>query len=67
MPSKNALQCWRNEQYSRCECVEIMGVPDSTNEKKARELIGKVTGVNVNQDCLESRHPLPSDKEKAKS
>ena len=26
------------------------------------ELIGNVTGVNVNQDCLQSRNPLPSDK-----
>ena len=24
------------------------------------ELIKEVTGVNINQDCLESCHPLPS-------
>ena len=30
-----------------------MGIPDSTNETKACELIGKVTGINLNQDCLE--------------
>ena len=55
-------QCSRNEQYSRRECIDIVGIPDSTNEIKACELIGKVTGINVNQDCLESCHPLPSDK-----
>ena len=51
--------CWINEQYSRCECLEIVGIPDSTNKIKVCELIGKVTGINVNQDCLESCHPLP--------
>ena len=25
-------QCWRNKQYSRRECVEIVEIPDSTNE-----------------------------------
>ena len=39
-----------------------MGIPDLTNEIKVCELIGKVTGINVNQDCLESCRPLPSDK-----
>ena len=51
--------CWINEQYSRRECLEIVGIPDSTNKIKVCELIGKVTGINVNQDCLESCHPLP--------
>ena len=55
-------QSWRNEQYSRCEFVEIVGIPDSTNEIKICELIGKVTGINVNQGSLQSCHPLPSDK-----
>ena len=40
-----------------------MGLLDSTNKKKVVcELTGKVTRVNVNQDCLESSQPLPSDK-----
>ena len=55
-------QYWRNEQYSRRECVEIVRIPDSTNEIKVCKLIGKVTDINVNQDCLESSHPLPSSK-----
>ena len=55
-------QCWRNEQCSRCECVENRRILDSNNETKVCELIGKVTGINVNQECLESCHPLPSDK-----
>ena len=55
-------QCWRNEQYSRRECVEIVEILDSTNEIKVCELIGKVTGININQNCLELCHPLPSEK-----
>ena len=38
------------------------GDPDSTNETMVCKLIGTVTGINVNQDCLESCHLLPSDK-----
>ena len=57
-------QCWRNEQYSQRECVEIVGILDSTNETKVCELIEKVTGINVNQNCLELCHPLPSEKKK---
>ena len=57
-------QRWRNEQYSQRECVEIVGILDSTNEIKVCELIGKVTGINVNQNCLELCHPLPSEKKK---
>ena len=55
-------QCLRKEQHSRRECVKTAGIPDSTNEIKVCKLIGKVTGINVNQDCLESCHPLPSEK-----
>ena len=33
-------QCWRKEQYSRREYVEIVGIPDATNETKVCELIG---------------------------
>ena len=57
-------QCWRNEQDSRREYVEIVGIPVSTNEIKGCELIGKVTGTNVNEGYLELCHPLPSDQKK---
>ena len=50
-------QCWKNKQYSWCERVEIVEISDST--RKVWELIEKVTGINVNQDCLELCHPLP--------
>ena len=38
-------QCWRNKQYSRRECIEIVGIPDTTNETKVCELIEMATGI----------------------
>ena len=32
-------QCWRKKQYSWCECVEIVEIPDSTNKRKECRLI----------------------------
>ena len=55
-------QCWRNEQNSRRDCVKIVASPDSTNETKVCELIEKIAGVDVNQDCLESCLCYPQTK-----
>ena len=35
-------QCWVNEQYSRCECLEISGVPESVTDN---DLEGKVLNL----------------------
>ena len=59
-----AKQCSRNKQYSLCECVENVEIPESIKEIKIFELIGIVTGIKVNQNCRESCHPRPSDKKK---
>ena len=37
---------------------------DLNCEKKVCELIEKVPGINVNQDCLESCHLLLSERKK---
>ena len=50
------------DKYLRRESIEISGISVSTNKTKVCVLIEKVTGVNVDQHCLESCHPLPSDK-----
>ena len=55
-------QFWRNKQYFRHECEEIVKTLTSTNEANVSELTEKVTGINVNQYCLESSHSLPPDK-----
>ena len=49
-------------KYLRRETIEISGISVSTNKTKVCVLIEKVTDVNLDQHCLESCHPLPSDK-----
>ena len=43
------------------------GISDSTDETKVCELIEKVTSINVNQNCIDSCHLLPSDEKKTKT
>ena len=54
-------QCWRNEQYSRRECIEIVGIVDITNDTKVCELIETGTGISITPDSLEACHRLPTD------
>ena len=50
-------QCWANAQYSRRECLEVVGIPSPV---KIKDLEGKVcsvfnrTGVAVNPDDIEA-------------
>ena len=53
-------QCCRNAQYSKRECIEIVGIPDNAQEEKVCELVSSATGVSINPDSLESCHHLPS-------
>ena len=55
-----ARQCWRNTQYSRQECIEIVGIPDNTQEEKVCQPVSFATEVNINFDSLESCVRLPS-------
>ena len=58
-------QCWANAQYSRRECLEVVGIPSSVNVK---DLEGKVCtifnriGVAVKPDDIEACHRLYNDK-----
>ena len=58
-------QRWANAQYSRRECLEVVGIPSSANVK---DLEGKVctifnrTGVAVKPDDIEACHRLYNDK-----
>ena len=54
-------QCWKIEQYSRWECIEIAEISDTTNETKVCELIETATGISITPDSLEACHGLPSD------
>ena len=50
-------QCWTNEQYSRRECLEISGVPESVNDKdleaKVLNLFQK-NDIEVHPDNIET-------------
>ena len=35
-------KCWSNEQYSKCECLEISGIPYDTEADKLEETLLKV-------------------------
>ena len=60
-------QCWANAQYSRRECLEVVGIPSSV---KIKDLQGKVCsvfnriGVPVNPDDIEACHRFCNDKKR---
>ena len=53
-------QCWRNEQYSRRECIEVVGLSDSTADSEVCSVFKKIC-VDVSVDNIEACHPLKSD------
>ena len=57
-------QCWANEQYSRRECLEISGVPESVTdndlEGKVLKLLEKID-VEVHPDHIEACHWIKSN------
>ena len=54
-------QCWKNEWYSRRDCIEIVGIPGATNETKVCEVIETASGISITPDSLEACNRLPSD------
>ena len=40
-------KCWKNEQYSRRDYIENIGIPDTTNETKVCELIETAAGISI--------------------
>ena len=53
-------QCWTNEQYSCRECIQVVGLPDSTTDNELCSVFKKI-GVNVSVNNIEACHPLMSD------
>ena len=56
-------KCHANEQYSRRECLKILGIPaevgDKDIEKKVLEVLDAI-GAPVNTDLVEDCHRIPS-------
>ena len=58
-------QCWANAQYSRRECLEIVGIPSTVEnddlEEKVCEIFQKI-GVSVTEADMEACHRLKGNK-----
>ena len=52
-------QCWANAQYSRRECLDIVGIPHEVSvevlEEKVLKIFGKL-GCDISPDCIEACH-----------
>ena len=60
-------QCWANTQYSRRECLEVVGIPDSVqnNELEDKVLtIFKKIGSEVSPRDIEACHRLKKDNDR---
>ena len=54
-------QCWANAQYSRRECVEVIGIPKTVESKDLEHTICKVfnrIGFDIEEDRIEACHWL---------
>ena len=54
-------QCWANAQYSRRECVEVIGIPKTVESKDLEHTVCKVfnsIGFDTGEDRIEACHRL---------
>ena len=52
-------QCWKNEQYSRREYVEVVGIPPSVEHDQLEPTVCRILhhiGVNISEDKIEICH-----------
>ena len=57
-------QCWANAQYSKRECLEIVGIPSLVHHYQQEDSVCKTFGkpnCNVVNDNLEDCHCLKDD------
>ena len=54
-------QCWANAQYSRRECVEVLGIPSNVSheclEDKVISIFGSI-GCDISKDGIEACHRI---------
>ena len=54
-------QCWANAQYSRRECLDVIGIPSEVNadvlEKKVLNIFGKL-GCDIPPERIEACHRI---------
>ena len=54
-------KCWENEQYSRRECIEISGIPQSIRQLDLGKTVLHVIDAPVDPQNIEACHRLKSD------
>ena len=60
-------QCWANAQYSRRDCLEVVGIPDSVQNNELEDkvlIIFKKIGSEVSPRDIEGCHHLKKDNDK---
>ena len=53
------LQCWANAQYSRRECLDIVGIPNEVKDESLEESVVGIfdkVGCNIDVDSIEACH-----------
>ena len=56
-------QCWSNSQYSRCECLELTGIPETNDNNTLESTVLKIFEkfeVNVDPSNVEDCHWISS-------
>ena len=54
-------QCWLNTQYSRRECLDIVGIPSEVEADALEEklvAIFEMLGCNIPTECIEACHRI---------
>ena len=60
-------QCWKNAQYSRRECVEIVGIPPSVEHDELEPTVCRILhhiGGNISGDKTEACHRLDENSDR---
>ena len=60
-------QCWKNAQYSRRECVEIVGIPPSVEHDELEPTVCRILhhiGGNISGDKTEACHRLDKNSDR---
>ena len=58
-------QCWANAQYSRRECIEVIGIPTTIDNKDLEEKVCDIfekVGVTVVESDIEACHRIKNNK-----
>ena len=51
-------QCWENVEYSRCKCLEVIGIPTSVKEDVLEEYIAFLMKLALNEAKKIFKHAI---------